>query len=146
MKWLTRKWASLRRQPERGDALAVFMVTMAIPMMALIGLVADGGAKLAAINHAGAVAAQAARTAGQQLDTASLLQGSMPAADVLAATAAAEDVMADQGVTGTVQIDGDQITVTTTATSQTFLLSLFGIDTVEGEGSATVRLATEEAP
>lgn len=138
------RWGRVRRHPERGDAMAVFVATLAIPLMALIGLIADGGAKLAAINHANAAASQAARAAGQQLDVALIQQGAAPTVDVLAAAAAGQDVLEQLGVEGAVQVNGDQVTVTATATRDTVLLSLFGVDTVTGAGEATVRLTRGE--
>ena len=66
---MTRLRARLRTDPEKGSVTVFFAISV-LGLLLLIGLVADGGAKLRATQQAAATAAEAARAGGQALDTA----------------------------------------------------------------------------
>lgn len=124
---------------ERGSASALF-VTLVPAFILVVGLVTDGGAQLAAINHATAASEQAARLAAQEI-TGSVLTGQRPVVAAGSASQTAHQALAAQGVTGSVSVSGDTVTVTASATRDTVFLSILGIDTVTGTGEATARLA-----
>lgn len=101
------------------------------------GLVIDGGQKVAATSRAESAAAGASRAAGNAAATQQL-GGSDPAS---AAVLAAKGYLAGQpGVEGTVSISNGIIVVTTTANEPTILLSIIGIASVSGEGSARANI------
>lgn len=125
---------------ERGSmSAAVAILTLAL--LLVIGLVVDGGRKLNAVSQAHDVAAQAAHAAAQQIDTTALQAGGGLAIDTTRATQAAKDVLTGSGASGNVTIQGEEIHVSATTSRPTTLLSLIGVATVEGTGSATVRIA-----
>ncbi|WP_216853232.1 pilus assembly protein TadG-related protein [Phytoactinopolyspora halotolerans] len=126
-----------RNTPERGSITAMLAV-LAVALIAVIGLVYDGGSKIAAMQRADNAAAEAARAAGQYITGADLIGGT--GLDRTAAIAAAHTYLAEAGVNGNVSISGDLITVTTTTTEATVFLSIIGITSVAGEGQATVRI------
>lgn len=119
---------------------AVAILTLAL--LLVIGLVVDGGRKLNAVSQAHDIAAQAAHAAAQQVDTTTLQAGGGLGIDTTRATQAANDVLTGAGVSGSVTIQDDAIRVTATASRATTLLGLIGIATVEGTGSATVRITS----
>jgi hypothetical protein len=101
------------------------------------GLVIDGGQKVAATSRAESAAAGASRAAGNAAATQQL-GGADPAS---AAVLAAKGYLAGQpGVEGTVSISNGIIVVTTTANEPTILLSIIGIASVSGEGSARANI------
>lgn len=141
--WPLRRLAGV--DPERGSGTVTIMVAgLLVCIIALAGLVFDGGAKWRAIEHANAAAQHAARTATQQIDASGVMAGRGVALDSVAAVNAAQAALAAEGVSGTVQIRGDEVVVHTTATSPTLMLPIVGIHEVSGEGAATVRILTED--
>ncbi|CAM3422427.1 pilus assembly protein TadG-related protein [Occultella aeris] len=126
---------------ERGS-ITPAAVMFSIVLLLIVGLVVDGGRKLNAVAQAGDVAAQAAHVAAQQLDAGTVLLGGGAIVDPAQAQAAGQAVLAAAGMTGVVLVDGDRVLVTATCTRPTAFLSLINITTVQGTGSAEVRLAT----
>ena len=118
-----------RTDPERGS-VTVFFAISALGLLLLIGLVADGGAKLRATQQAAATAAEAARAGGQALDTAAAAAGQSGRVDRALAVQAAQDYLTAAGATGTVTVSGDRtrLTVTVTRIAPTAFLSLIGVD------------------
>lgn len=136
------RWLERLRQPgqdgERG-AVAVVIPILTVGMLAMAGLVVDGGAALAARGRAADVAQQAARAGADALAPDSLRAGD-PAAlavDPAAAVLAADQVLQVGAVGGQVSVSGDTVTVTAQITRRTSILSAVGIDTVSGHASAT---------
>ncbi len=129
-----------RRRWARDDGSIVVMVpSLAVGMMALAGLVVDGGTALAAHGRAADVAQQAARAAADALDPTSVRQA-RPArlvANPAAARAAANRVLDVGAVSGTVTVSGDTITVLATVRKRTAILSAIGVNTVQGTATAT---------
>ncbi|WP_166353833.1 pilus assembly protein TadG-related protein [Phytoactinopolyspora limicola] len=128
------------RSAERGS-VSLALTVLAIALIALIGLVHDGGLKVRAMQRADNAAAEAARAAGQHITGNDLLGDT--GLDRPAATAAARSYLKQAGVHGTVAIRGDAITVTTHTTEPTVWLSIIGISSVTGRGEATVRIAED---
>ena len=132
-----------RQQPdaERG-AIGVFLAVLVPGLLIIIGLAVDGGAKVAATQHANAIADEAARAGGQALDVSAALAGEVRV-DPAAAVAAAQDYLDSNDVQGAVTVvDGDTLRVTTTISEPTTFLGLIGISTLTVEGTGTADLTT----
>jgi len=123
---------------DRGS-VALFMALFAVALIAFAGLVIDGGAALAAREHAHDVAAQAARAGGDALSPASL-HATNPgdlAIDPAAAQAAAQRYLRLMQATGTITVTGHDVTVTAHVPRRTVILSAFGIHDISGTATAT---------
>jgi hypothetical protein len=126
-----------RGRDERGQSISLFVLVIMGALIMTAGLVIDGGQKVAATSRAESAAAGASRAAGNAAATQQL-GGADPAS---AAVLAAKSYLAGQpGVTGTVSISNGIIVVTTTADEQTILLSIIGIASVNGKGSARANI------
>jgi hypothetical protein len=126
-----------RGRDERGQSISLFVLVMMGALIMTAGLVIDGGQKVAATSRAESAAAGASRAAGNAAATQQL-GGADPAS---AAVLAARSYLAGQpGVKGTVSISNGIIVVTTTADEPTILLSIIGIASVSGEGSARANI------
>lgn len=124
-----------RKKDQRGWS----SVTVAILLPAfvlLIGLVFDGGAKVAAVREAAAIASSAAR-AGGNAAAASIHDHRPPGA--IARTAALR-YLRSAGAAGTVTVRGRTITVTVTATRPALFLTVIGIETMSGTAQASARV------
>ncbi len=128
-----------RLRNEEDGVVTVFVVVIALALMLFAGLVYDGGmalrAKVEAVDEAGA----AARAGAQQLDLTALRSTGTVTLDPSAADGAAQSYLATIGRTGTVAVNGDEVTVTVSFQQPTALLGIAGISsfTVSGSGSAT---------
>jgi Flp pilus assembly protein TadG len=126
---------------ERGS-VTVFVAIVAVGLLAMAGLVVDGGAKVRAIQRADRVAAEAARAAGQSVDVSRALRGDGIRVDRRAARAAAEQYLRASGALGEARVsqDGRAITVTTHASAPTVFLGLIGVPALSVTGHAEVSL------
>jgi Flp pilus assembly protein TadG len=131
------RWGRLREQSEVGF-VSLYVVVITVGLLAMAGLVIDGGNALAAREQATDVAQQAARAGADALSPESL-RGSPTGltASPAAAQAAANRVLDTAGVTGTVSVDGDNVTVTVVVHKDTTILSAFGVPPIEGKASST---------
>ena len=125
---------------ERGAVTLVFSVVLTV-LIAVVGLVFDGRAKITAMQRADAAAAEAARAAGQQI-AGNDLTGESTGLNRARAIAAARKYLDTAGVDGTVSIQGDEIHVSTSTTGETVLLSIIGITDFDATGEATVEIRT----
>ena len=126
-----------RERDERGQSISLFVLVIMGALIMTAGLVIDGGQKVAATSRAESAAAGASRAAGNAAATQQL-GGADPAS---AAMLAAKRYLAGQpNVKGTVSISNGIIVVTTTADEPTILLSIIGIASVRGEGSARANI------
>ncbi|KQY55744.1 hypothetical protein ASD11_14625 [Aeromicrobium sp. Root495] len=125
---------SSRRQ--QGSA-TLWMIFMSIAILAVAGLVIDGGYTLAAKREAARVAEQSARVGADQLDTDSLRTGG---SDLVPseARAAAHRYAAAAGLTAAVRVRGDEVTVVVTSRTKSVILGAFGVSgyTVHSEATA----------
>lgn len=135
-----------RRRPSarRGGAadegsITPFVVVLTAALLAMAGLVIDGGYALAARQDANASAERAARAGADALSRESVLGAGPLRIDPIAARAAAERQLAAAGRTGEVTVAGDTVTVTVTITRPTAVLSAIGIDTLKATATATAR-------
>ena len=129
-----------KSRDERGS-ISLWMVTSSFVMMVLVGLAVDLGGQVHAQQRARDLAAQAARTGGQQVQAAPAIEGRYLNVDASAARSAAEAYLSAAGINGTVSISGgDTITVDVTDTYEPRFLGLLGIDHLDVTGTATARL------
>ncbi|WP_055589917.1 pilus assembly protein TadG-related protein [Streptacidiphilus griseoplanus] len=132
-----------------GGSISIFVALCAVGLLVVIGIVIDCGGRLRAVERADALAQEAARAAGQQLDPAAALAGGPLVVDPDAARAAAQRYLADNGARGeaVVAADGRTIHVTVDGEYDTALLGVIGIGsmTVHGEGSAALVHGVGEA-
>jgi hypothetical protein len=122
---------------ERGQSISLFALVIMGALIMITGLVIDGGQKIAATSRAESAAAGASRAAGNAAATQQL-GGADPAG---AAVLAAKNYLAGQpGVKGTVSVSNGIIVVTTDANEPTIFLSMIGIGSVSGQGSARANI------
>jgi Flp pilus assembly protein TadG len=127
-----------RRREDTGSA-ALFMSLLTVALLALAGLVIDGGAAIAARERAADLAEQAARAGADALVPASL-RGPSPTGlqvDPAAARAAADRVLSLGGATGELAIDGLDVTVTAHVPRRAVILSAVGVNDLTGTATAT---------
>lgn len=132
---------ALLQQRDRGS-ISMLGIVMAFAVIIMIGLAVDGGGKTRALERADDIAAEAARTAGQAIDTAQAIQGGQKIIDPAAAVNAAQRYLTAAGVTGTVTVAADRthVTVTVTVVYHTVFLPLIGVDHFTCTRSATATL------
>jgi Flp pilus assembly protein TadG len=130
--------------PERGS-LVLMLAVMFVSLLALAGLVIDGGAKLTAAENAAAIAQEAARAGAGQVNQAAAHENGTIVVDPSQAIAAANTYLASAGYPPTAQpVPGnpDEIQVTVTVNQPTKVLSIIGIDTMSAQGHATADLVS----
>jgi hypothetical protein len=136
-------------QDREGGSLSVFVAICAVGLLIVLGIVIDCGGRLRALERADALAQEAARAGGQQIDPGAVLSGRAVVVDPAAAQAAALRYLDDNGVPGQVTVDPDGRTLHVTVDDQydTALLGVIGIGsmTVHGEGKASLVHGVEEA-
>lgn len=120
-------------------SITPFVVVITAALLAMAGLVVDGGFALAARQEATATAEQAARAGADVLARDDAQRGGPLRLDPTAARLAAERFLATTGHTGHATIDGDAVTVSVTVTRTTAILSAFGIDTLTANATASAR-------
>jgi Flp pilus assembly protein TadG len=135
-----RVWrGAARTREERGSTTLLFAVCV-IAIFLVMGVVVDGGRQLNAARRADALAQEAARAAGQQIDPGQAIPGEAIVVPPDAAEAAVRTFLGDAGVSGTVSVsdDGQTLTVTVTDT-YTSLFTLGKSATVTGTGTAHLK-------
>jgi len=110
-------------------------------LLAMIGIGVDLVAQVQTQQRAQAVAAQAARVAGEQLQSGRAMRGDGAAVDPSTAVQAARAYLAAAtGVTGTVAVHGgDVVVVATTAVYHPIVLGLVGVGDLSVTGTAQAR-------
>ena len=118
--------------------VTAFTVVMTVALIAVTGLVVDGGLALADRQRALDAADAAARAGAQALDERSLRAGQVTV-DAGAADRRATDLLRREGLTGVTSVNGDQVTVRVTVTRNLTILGAFGLRpmTINAEGAAT---------
>lgn len=127
-----------RGMRDESGQLSVFVTILTIPLIALAGLVFDGGSVLAAHQQALSEAFEAARAGAQALDANALRAGGAVEVDPVAARSAALGYLATLGRTGTVSVTGAQVTVRVSFTHPLAVLSALGVGPVNVSGTASV--------
>lgn len=142
---MTAKVGALRARlgAQEAGMVTAFVVIFTVALLVMAGLVLDGGLALSAKVRAIDDAQAAARAGAQAINIPLYRSTGQITLDPIEATGDAERYLAQAGQTGTVAVNGDQVTVTITVTQPTQLLSLAGIDhlTVSGSGTATAEQA-----
>lgn len=129
-----------RTRDERGS-ISIWMVTASFVMMMLVGLAVDLGGQVHAKQRAHNIAAEAARTGGEQIEAAPAIEGRYVSVDITAARTAAEQYLAAAGVDGTVTVTGgDTIHVAVTDTYTPTFLSFIGIGDLTVTSAASARI------
>lgn len=121
--------------------MSAWVAVTTLAMLLFVGLGVDFGGQLHAIQNSRAVAAEAARIGGQQLDAPQAVRGQGAVASPQAARSAAQTYIEGAGLTGSVSVVEGRIVVTTSATYRTKILSLVGIGTLPANGHASARIA-----
>ena len=132
-----------RSRSERGSASIWAVLITAGAFTLLLGLVVDGGRVIDARLASSRTAAQAARLGADSLSSASVRNG-RDAIAVRAAVTSVEAYLRDAGMTGSVRIAGDNVTVTVTGSSDTQILSIVGIDSFLIAETETAEAITED--
>jgi hypothetical protein len=114
-----------------------FAVIMVTAMLAVAGLVLDGGLAVSAKVRALDIAQSAARAGAARLDLAAYRSAGLVRLDVPDATAAARAWLSAASATGTVTVTPAQVHVEVTAVSRTQLLGVVGVDTITVHADAT---------
>ena len=129
--------AQSEKNKEEGTVTA-FLTCLTVALLAVAGLVVDGGQVLAARIRAYDDADAAARAGAQAVSEASLRQGQVRLDPTLARTAVT-GYLTRAGLTGTTTVTGTQVTVDVAIGVHPRLLSAVGIGTttVHGHGTAT---------
>ena len=131
-----------RLRDERGAAVTVWTVLIATALTMIIGLAVDLSGQVNMTRLASDVAAQAARTAGQQLDadTYTASGGDVEVAAARAKAAAADYARAS-GMTATAHIEsGTDLVVEVSTEYEPAFLSAFGVGTRQVSATARVRV------
>ena len=130
-----------RRLGEEEGMVTAFVVIFTLALLAMAGLVLDGGLALAAKVQAIDDAQAAARAGAQAIDIPLYRSTGTITLDPAEATADAQAFLAAAGEHGTVTVAGETVAVTVTITQPTQILSIVGVDqlTVSGTGSATAQ-------
>lgn len=125
---------------DESGSITLTLVVMVTALLAAVGLVVDGGAKLRAVQQARAAAGEAARAATQQVNVAQVQAAGTARLDTAAARRAAQATLTEAGVEGSVTVASGRVSVTATVTRPTVFLSLVGIQSLSGTGAATADL------
>ena len=117
---------------DRGLSTSAYFAVSVVAIMAIAGLVIDGGSKIAATRRAETTAQAAARISTDAWSTSRL--AGKPDSNV--ATAAGRQYLSQQEITGSVDIQGSDVVVNTEITVPTRFLSLIGVTQLKAHGSA----------
>jgi hypothetical protein len=138
----------LRRGRDEAGTVTAFVVIFTFALLLLAGLVIDGGLTLAAKVQAIDEAQAAARAGAQAINIPLFRSTGQVVLDPAAATQAAQAYLERTGNTGTVKVDGDDVSVTVSFTQPMQILSIAGLGhlTVTGSGSALAEHGVDAAP
>lgn len=148
----SRALVGARRAADEAGAAAVLLLILTPVLLALGGLVLDGGTGLAARQRTADLAEQAARAGADHLDTNSLRHNmsssssAMLDAGAARAAACAYVQAVEPTATCTTSIvstpSGQQLQVRIRTSTPTVLLGLIGVNTLHTDGSATAQAVT----
>lgn len=133
---------AVQRVRDEEGSLALYMAVMAVGLMAMAGLVIDGGAAIAARGRAADLANEAARAAADSITQTSLraTSASNLQIDPVAAEAAAQRVLGLGGASGEVSVGTREVTVIAHVPRQAAVLSAVGITDLTGTAEATATI------
>lgn len=122
---------------QRG-AVAVWTAMSLVGFIVALGIGVDFAGHAAATQDARAVAAEAARAAGQQVE----LSGTRASIDVPLAVRAAQDYVAASHYEGAVSVDGSDVRVEVSGRYECQFLGIIGIDQLAVTAQATAESVT----
>ena len=136
-----------RRSRAQGDSdrgsLTLMLAVLMVSLLALSGLVIDGGRKLNESASAYSIAQEAARAGAGMVDRSAAYSSGTFRVDSAQAISAARAYLASAGYHGSVSLDGNErIRVTVTVSERTLVLSLIGVDTMSARGTAVASLVS----
>jgi Flp pilus assembly protein TadG len=132
-----------RRGEDDQGSITLMLLALFVALIALAGIVIDGGAKLNQAENANAIAQEAARAGAGMVNRAHAYSTGTFVVDGAQAVTAAQAYLANAGYQGTVtQPTADSIRVTVTVSAPTKVLSIIGINRMTSTGSATASLVT----
>lgn len=132
------------RDPERGS-VTVWLITSSLMMITVVGMAVDLTGQVYAQQRTQDIAAQAARAAGQRINTPAAMRGQSAQVSPAAAAQAARAYLTAAGITGSVTLNGPNLTVHTTDTYHTKFLSIIGLNSMPVTGQASARIARTTA-
>lgn len=124
------------RGDDRGQ-VSVFLTLVVVALIAVAGLVLDGGLALSAKVAALEAAQSAARAGAQEIDLVLFRTRGLARLDPARATASARGWLAAADATGQVQATESTVTVTVEDTTDTQLLRLVGLAHLRVSATAT---------
>ncbi len=136
------------RRDERGSA-SIFVLGMSIVLMVCAGLVVDGGLAINARMRVADDAEQASRIAADSIDEPLLRSGGAIVIDPDLAAQRSADYLSGRGYAPgqySLDIDGENVSVTVRDTTDTMILGVVGIDTYDVEAAASATPETEPEP
>lgn len=131
-----------RLRDERG-AVTAYVVLISVALLAVAGLVIDGGYALGARREAMNQAEQAARVGADALDQGALRSG-QTYVDPGRAVGAAQAYLAQVGARGSVSVDGGRVTVTVSKSQPTTILAAVGVGSMPVKASASALSINED--
>jgi hypothetical protein len=135
-----------RPSPDEGS-ISLFMVVMAVTLLAAVGLVVDGGIKVRALQRADEAAREAARAGSQMLDVPAAVRGDAVAIDPAGAARGARSYLVAAGVEGSVRVSGNVVIVSTRVDFTPVFLAFAGVGPSTVTGTASARpVSAEEVP
>jgi Flp pilus assembly protein TadG len=124
-------------------SITLMLAVLFVALIAMAGIVIDGGAKLNQAENATAIAQEAARAGAGMVNQGQALSTGSFTVDQAQAVAAAQQYLSSTGYHGSVTpVGAESIQVTVTVTGPTKVLSIIGIDSMTSTGSATASLVT----
>jgi Flp pilus assembly protein TadG len=124
-------------------SITLMLAVLFVALIALAGIVIDGGAKLNQAENATAIAQEAARAGAGMVNQGQALSTGSFTVDQAQAIAAAQQYLSSAGYHGSVTpVGAESIQVRVTVTGPTKVLSIIGIDSMTSTGSATASLVT----
>jgi Flp pilus assembly protein TadG len=123
-------------------SVTIWLALASFVMIVLVGVAVDLSGQVYAQQHARDIAAQAARTAGQQIDASVGVRGIGAQTNTAQAIAAATSYIAAAGMEGDASITGGGTTITVSVvdTYETKFLSIIGLTSLRVTGSAETRV------
>lgn len=140
MKKLRQILAQLRND-ERGSVSVIFLACVVV-LVVVVGLVVDSSGKYQSSQSAQMTASSAARAGTNALAGQAVVDGTL-ALNGSAAQAAAQNYLTAAGVTGTVTVVGDTITVSVEDTYTTRFLSLIGVNSLPVGATSSAQIITQ---
>lgn len=139
---LARRFAALHTESNETGSIAILVVGIVLMLILLTGLAVDSSGKFAADEHAQQIAADAARSAANSIGGNTVQTGTLDI-DGAAAQQAGQSYLAASGMTGTVTVSGNVVTVTAKTDYTTKFLSILFINTLPASGTASAQLITQ---